>query len=186
MDRLIVAMDGTRDAARETAKIVRTIDEIAFQTNLLALNASVEAARAGDAGRGFAVVADEVRALAMRCADAARTTASLFDQAVQRVEGGVTISQEVGTQLKEVAQRIGSVNAVMEQIGQAADSQQQGVIQIREAIAQLNVTVQQAAATAEESASASQELTAQARSQRAQADRFLTDGEVIRSVRRAA
>jgi methyl-accepting chemotaxis protein len=188
VDRLIVAMDGTRDAARETAKIVRTIDEIAFQTNLLALNASVEAARAGDAGRGFAVVADEVRALAMRCAEAARTTAQLIEQAVQRVEGGVTISQEVGTQLKDVAHRIGSVNAVMEQIGQAAEGQQQGLTQMREAISQLNITVQQAAANAEESASAAQELTAQARAQRAQADRFQTEagpGSTGR-VRRAA
>ncbi len=175
VDRLIVAMDGTRDAARETAKIVRTIDEIAFQTNLLALNASVEAARAGDAGRGFAVVADEVRALAMRCAEAARTTAQLIEQAVQRVEGGVAISQEVGVQLKDVAHRIGSVHVVMEQIGQAAESQQQGVAQIREAITQLNASVQHAAANAEESASAAQELTAQARAQRAQSERFVTE-----------
>ncbi|AMW06209.1 hypothetical protein GEMMAAP_18325 [Gemmatimonas phototrophica] len=189
VERLIVAMDETRDAARETAKIVRTIDEIAFQTNLLALNASVEAARAGDAGRGFAVVADEVRALAMRCAEAARTTAQLIEKAVQRVEGGVSISQEVGVQLTDVSQRIGSVHAVMEQIGQAAASQQEGVSQIREAIAQLNGTVQQAAANAEESASAAQELTAQARAQRAQAERFRTEEEVApnaRPVMRAA
>jgi methyl-accepting chemotaxis protein len=104
---------------------------------------------------------------------------------VQRVEGGVSISQEVGVQLKDVSQRIGSVHAVMEQIGQAAASQQEGVSQIREAISQLNGTVQQAAANAEESASAAQELTAQARAQRAQAERFRTEEEVVRHGRSA-
>jgi methyl-accepting chemotaxis protein len=187
VQRLITAMDETRTAARETAKIVKTIDEIAFQTNLLALNASVEAARAGDAGRGFAVVADEVRALALRCAEAARTTAALIEQAVQRVEGGVSISNQVGTQLREVSTRISSVNAIMESIGQATRSQQDGINQIRDAMTALNGTVQNAAANAEESASAAQELSAQARAQRTQSERFVVDGAPPRrSARRAA
>ncbi|MCC6431932.1 MAG: hypothetical protein IT354_13560 [Gemmatimonadaceae bacterium] len=173
VERLIGAMNETRTAARETAKIVRTIDEIAFQTNLLALNASVEAARAGDAGRGFAVVADEVRALAIRCADAARTTASLIDDAVNRVEGGVAISQEVDVELRGVSVRIGTVTAVMESIDRATVSQQEGVEQIRQAVNVLNGTVQQAAANSEESASASQELSAQARTQRTESARFI-------------
>jgi methyl-accepting chemotaxis protein len=170
--RLIDSMDETRNSARETAKIVKTIDEIAFQTNLLALNASVEAARAGDAGRGFAVVADEVRALALRCAEAARTTSALIEDTVTRVEGGVSISREVDVQLRDVSDRIGTVNGVMERIGEATVSQQQSIEEIRLAIDSLNGAVQNAAANAEESAAAAQELSAQARAQRTQTERF--------------
>ena len=169
---LISSMDETRNSARETAKIVKTIDEIAFQTNLLALNASVEAARAGDAGRGFAVVAAEVRALALRCAEAARTTSSLIDDTVARVESGVEISRTVDEQLRGMAERISTVNEVMERIGHSTVSQHEGIEEIRQAVHALNDAVQRSATNAQESASAAQELSAQARAQLAQTERF--------------
>ncbi len=177
VQRLITSMDETRGSARETAKIVKTIDEIAFQTNLLALNASVEAARAGDAGRGFAVVADEVRALALRCAEAARNTSALIDDTVSRVEGGVTISRDVDVQLRGVSERISVVNDVMGRIGDATVSQALGIDEIRQAVNTLNGAVQQAAANAEESASAAQELSSQARAQLAQCERFQLEAD---------
>src|SRR5204863_8178687 len=94
MERLSQSIEKIKTSADATAKIVKTIDEIAFQTNLLALNAAVEAARAGDAGKGFAVVAEEVRNLAMRSAEAAKNTANLIEESVKNVEGGVALNQE--------------------------------------------------------------------------------------------
>ncbi|NIR97366.1 MAG: chemotaxis protein, partial [Gammaproteobacteria bacterium] len=37
MGRMSTAISNIRDSSEETAKIIKTIDEIAFQTNLLAL-----------------------------------------------------------------------------------------------------------------------------------------------------
>ncbi len=170
--RLLEAMEAMRTGAGATARIVRTIDEIAFQTNLLALNAAVEAARAGDAGRGFAVVAEEVRALAIRSADAARTTAGLIEDSVAQVEESARVSAEVRARLHELQQEIVSVASVVQRIETAADDQQEGIEQIRSAVESLNGTVQSAAASAEESASAAQELSAQARGQRELVSRF--------------
>ncbi len=104
MKDLTSSMGDISKASEETSKIVKTIDEIAFQTNLLALNAAVEAARAGEAGAGFAVVDDEVRNLALRAAEAAKSTADLIDGTIQKVNRGSGLVEQSSTNFAEVAE----------------------------------------------------------------------------------
>jgi len=157
------AISVIRQSSDETAKIVKTIDEIAFQTNLLALNAAVEAARAGEAGKGFAVVAEEVRNLARRSADAAKTTASLIGDSQKNAENGVVTVKETEEVLKKVADHMQKMAHLVAEVSTASDEQSKGVDQINGAVSQLETVTQANAATAEESASAGEELEAQSR-----------------------
>lgn len=162
MQKLSEAIARIKSSADATAKIVKTIDEIAFQTNLLALNAAVEAARAGDAGKGFAVVAEEVRNLAMRSADAAKNTADLIEESVKNAESGVDINVEALKSLAQINDKIKKVREVMEEIAVASDKQAHGVDQIQSAMERMNALTQQTAANSEESAATAQELSSQA------------------------
>jgi methyl-accepting chemotaxis protein len=162
MQRLSDAIQRIKGSSDATAKIIKTIDEIAFQTNLLALNAAVEAARAGDAGKGFAVVAEEVRNLAMRSAEAAKNTSRLIEESVNNAESGVSINQEVLANLSEITAQVNRMSAMVSEIAAASDQQSQGVEQVNSAVEQINQVTQQTAASAEESASAAFELSRQA------------------------
>ena len=164
MERLTNAMEQIRASSDATAKIVKTIDEIAFQTNLLALNAAVEAARAGDAGRGFAVVAEEVRNLAMRSADAAKTTASLIEESVRNADGGSSLNADVMTSLRSIEEHVQRVGNVVAEIAAASEQQRRGVEEITTATTQLNMITQQVASSSDASASMAKELSGQAES----------------------
>ncbi len=162
MAELTGSMQEISAASEETAKIIKTIDEIAFQTNLLALNAAVEAARAGEAGAGFAVVADEVRNLAMRAADAAKNTSQLIEGTVKKIRNGSDVVSKTNEAFASVAGGARRVGELVGEITAASQEQAQGIEQINKAVAEMDKVVQQNAAGAEESASASEELNAQA------------------------
>ncbi len=162
MKRMSEAIEKIKTSATDTAKIIKTIDEIAFQTNLLALNAAVEAARAGEAGKGFAVVAEEVRNLARRSAEAARNTADLIEGAQKNAEAGVAVNNEVAKALTAIQESAGKVAILVSEIAAASKDQAKGVEQVNTAVAEMDKVVQQNAANSEESASASEELSSQA------------------------
>jgi methyl-accepting chemotaxis protein len=158
---MTAAMDGIKTSSAEIAKIIKTIDEIAFQTNILALNAAVEAARAGEAGAGFAVVAEEVRALAQRSATAARETAAKIEVALQKSNEGATTSVEVARMLSDIVEQVRTMDTLVVEIAKASVEQSQGLDQITKAMTEMDRVTQANAATAEESAGVAHELSTQ-------------------------
>jgi methyl-accepting chemotaxis protein len=162
MKTMATAMDAIKVSSDDIAKIIKTIDEIAFQTNILALNAAVEAARAGEAGMGFAVVADEVRNLAQRCAQAAKETAVKIEDAITKSGQGVEISGKVAAALNEIVTKVRQVDELVTEVAGASREQTEGITQINVAVSQMDKVTQSNAANAEESAAAAQELGSQA------------------------
>ena len=162
MKDMSAAMKDIQRAGDEMAKIVRTIDEVAFQTNLLALNAAVEAARAGEAGLGFAVVANEVRSLAQRAAGAAKETANRIGDSVAKSEHGVQISERVARSLGEIVAKARRLDELAASVAVASREQAEGISHISGAVTQMDSVTQGNAASAEECAAAGHELNAQA------------------------
>ena len=185
MEQMKAAMSAIKGASVEIAKIIKTIDEIAFQTNILALNAAVEAARAGEAGLGFAVVADEVRNLAQRCAGAAKETADKISASTEKSEQGVRISEKMATNLAAIVDKTRQLDERIAEIAQSSHEQSEGIGQLNSAVASMDKITQGNAALAQQSASASEELKEQAEQVRlavAELMRMAQGGETIAAV----
>ena len=178
LGEMVNSMGAIKESSDKVAKIIKTIDEIAFQTNILALNAAVEAARAGEAGMGFAVVADEVRSLAQRSAQAAKDTAALIEESIGRANEGQQRVGQVSNAVTAMSESSTRIKGLIEEVSVASRQQAQGIDQVTHAVSQMEKVTQTTAANAEESAAASEELSAQAETAMAVVNRLasLVDG----------
>jgi methyl-accepting chemotaxis protein len=162
MQAMNAAMQEVKASSDNIAKIIKTIDEIAFQTNILALNAAVEAARAGEAGMGFAVVANEMRSLSQRSAEAAKETAIKIEGAIAKAAQGGMVSNQVVQTLNEIVTKARQVDELVAEVAGASREQTDGIVQINIAVGQMDKVTQSNAAGAEQNAAATEQLNAQA------------------------
>jgi methyl-accepting chemotaxis protein len=171
LSEMVISMESIQESSNKVARIIKTIEEIAFQTNILALNAAVEAARAGAAGMGFAVVADEVRTLAQRSAQAAQDTASLIEASIASTSQGQSRVTRVVASVSAITSSVDKVKGLVDEVSSSTKEQAEGIDQVAEAVSRIEKVTQQTAATAEESAAASEELNAQAETAMAEVER---------------
>lgn len=163
MADMMGAMAAIEKSSNEVAKIVKSIDEIAFQTNILALNAAVEAARAGEAGAGFAVVADEVRSLAQRSAIAAHESSEKIETSIKNSHMGTAFLRKVQESLVQIDQKIAKTDILVAEITMAAREQAQGIEHITIAIEEMSKVAQESADNASQIATAAEQTHMQAK-----------------------
>ncbi|HEV2645580.1 MAG TPA: methyl-accepting chemotaxis protein [Acidobacteriaceae bacterium] len=164
LQEMVEAMDGINNSSNKISKIIRIIDEIAFQTNILSLNAAVEAARAGSAGLGFAVVAEEVRSLAQRCADAAKSTAALIADSVERSTSGKRKVDQVADAIRSITEQSGQIATLVDQITGHSAEESDRIRRIGKTMHEIEHVTQSSAAGAQQGAAAADHLHVQSAS----------------------
>jgi methyl-accepting chemotaxis protein len=122
----------------------------------------VEAARAGGAGMGFAVVANEVRNLAQRCTTAAKETAGLIEDSINKSRDSVQRVDEIADAIRLLTSESLKIEQLVETVNSASREQARGVDQIGQALGHIEQVTQKTAAHSEESAAAAEELNTQA------------------------
>jgi len=139
-------------------QLIVNLFNIARFSNLLGVNAAIEAAHVEGAGNEFKVMTDEILSLAVRSADAAKTTGVLTRSSAQLSRGGVDLTRETDRQLEEAVQGARAIAMFADEILLGIHDQTTGLEQISKTASQITSVTQKNAAGAVESLNAAQGL----------------------------
>ncbi|MBN1781681.1 hypothetical protein JW948_11185 [bacterium] len=142
MKNLSGIMKRIHQSTHDTETVIQTMEEIATMLQILSINASIEAMRAGEYGKGFQAVAKEVQELADKSETAVQSTKILIHGAIEHVEKGTKINQDMVKRFKVVGQFVERVTEFMRDISAASVQQKLGIDQINHGVSQLHGVMQ--------------------------------------------
>jgi methyl-accepting chemotaxis protein len=118
----------------------------------------VESARAGEAGAGFAVVADEVRNLAIRSAEAAKSTNDLISKTIDGITAGDEFLKKTESGFQAVGDELRQIGRKVTNVADASKKQAVDIERIKEAMTQIGKFTSDNSAASEYCASAASAL----------------------------
>ncbi|GFO65570.1 methyl-accepting chemotaxis protein [Geomonas paludis] len=145
----------------EFRALIDSLLKIARFANLLGVNAAVEAAHVEGAGEEFRVMTDEIHSLAVKSADAAKSTGTLTRSSSELSRQGVTLSREIDGELGGAVVGAQALAQFTDEILATVKEQTLGLEQINQRTAQITGVTEKNASGAAEALLAARDLESQ-------------------------
>ncbi len=157
-----ILSSGMDASARQSMRgIIDDMTSVAIFSNLLGINAAIEAAHVVGAGTDFSKLTEEIRSLAVRSAEAARSTETLIKTAVVQARSGVGLSAEIDHQLAAAASGADAISHLTNEISRATAEQAGYIGDINDLVSCIHQITSTNSASAAESLDAASRLNVQ-------------------------